>query len=207
MQNVFCLSALQWAAKHGHEPLVKLAISKGAKVNKIAKCEGKYTVLHLAAKSKCPNPKIIRILVEHGAKIDAKTSDRRTPLYMATFYGNGQVVEELLKMGAGMKQDVSDGLSSLAHIAASREYTDCMQAFVAAGIDFHHRGYQRQTLLHAAIASASGIEIAQYLLWQEDVRITVNAKDSNGSTPLHILISHYNLKCAKKAELLRLLVQ
>ena len=207
LQNVFSLSALQWAAKHGHEPLVKLAISKGAKVNEIAKCEGKYTVLHLAAKSKRPNPKIIRTLVEHGAKIDDKTSDHRTPLYIATYYGNGQVVEELLKLGAGKKQGVSDGLSSLAFIAASTGYTDCMRAFVAAGIDFNHCGYQRQTFLHAAIASASGIEIAQYLLGQEEVRITVNAKESNGRTPLHILISHYNFPRAAKGELLRLLVQ
>ena len=44
-------------------------------------------------------------------------------------------------------------------------------------------------------------------MWQEEVRITVNAKDSKGSTPLHILISHYNLKSAEKGEILRLLVQ
>ena len=207
LRNVGSLSGLQWAAKHGHEPLVTLAISKGAKVNKITKCEYEFSVLHLAVRCKSPNPKIIRTLVKHGAQVDAKSADCCTPLYMATCNGHGQVVEELWKLGAGTKQGFSDGPSSLAYIAASRGYTDCMRAIVAAGIDFHHRENQCQTLLHAAIASASGIEIAQYLLWQEEVRITVNAKDSNGSTPLHILISHYNLKCAEKGEILRLLVQ
>ena len=207
LQNVGSISALQWAAKHGHESLVKLAISKGAKVNEITKCEHKFTVLHLAARSTSPNPQIIRTLVEHGAKVGAKSSDGCTPLYMATCYGHGQVVEELLKLGAGTKQGVYDRLSSLAHVAASKGYADCMRAFVAAGIDFNHRGYLCQTILHVAIAYGSGFEMAQYLLRQEEVSITVNAKDINGSTPLHLLMGHYNLTSAEKGELLRSLLQ
>ena len=142
LRNVGSLSTPQWAAKHGREPLVKLAKSNGAKVNEITKCEYEFTVLHLAVRSKSPNHKIICTLVKHGAQVDAKSSDRCTLLYMATFGGHGHVVEELLKLGAGTKQGFSDGPSALAYIAASRGYTDCMQAFVAVGIDFRHRGNQ-----------------------------------------------------------------
>ena len=207
LQNVGSLSALQWAAKHGHESLVKLALSKGAKVNEITKCERKFTVLHLAAKSTSPNPKIIRTLVEHGAKIDAKSSDRCTPLYIATCYGHGQVVDELLKLGAGTKRGIYDRLSSLARVAATKGYVDCMRAFVTAGIDFNQRGSLCRTILHVAIACSSGFEMVQYLLRQEEVRIIVNAKDGNGSTPLHLLMGHYYLTRAEKGKILRSLLK
>ena len=207
MQNVGRLSALQWAAKRGYEPLVKLAILNGAKVNAITKCRLKYTVLHLAATSVSPNPRIIRTLVEHGAKIGAKDSDLRTPLYRATCYGRGQVVEELLRLGAGTKEGGSNGLIALAHIAAGRGDADCMQAFIAAGVDFHARGDFCRTILHVAIAGSSGLGMAQYLLEQEGGRMTVNAEDSDGSTPLHLLMDHYYLTSVEKSELLRSLLQ
>ena len=207
LQNVGSLSTLQWAAQHGHEPLVKLAISNGAEVNEITECERKFTVLHLAATSANPNPKIIRTLVEHGAKIDAKCAQLCTPLYQATCYGHGQIVEELLKLGTGTKEGGSNGLSSLALIAANGGYADCMRAFVAAGIDFRHTGTSRRTILHMAITNFSGIEMAQYLLEQEEARMTVNAKDPYGRTPLHLLMGHYDLTSAEKSKLLRPLLQ
>ena len=207
LQNVGSLSALQWAAQHGHEPLVKLAILKGAAVNEITDCERKFTVLHLAASSANPNPKIIHTLAKHGAKIDAKCSDLCTPLYQATYYGHGQIVEELLKLGAGTKQGGSKGLSSLALIAASSGYADCMRAFVAAGIDFHHTGTEGETILHMAIDYYSGIEMAQYLLEQKEARMTVNAKNRYGRTPLHLLMGHYGLTSAEKSKLLTPLLQ
>ena len=207
LHNVGSLSALQWAAQHGHEPLVKLAISKGAEVNVITKCERKFTVLHLAARSANPNLKIIQTLVKHGAEIDAKCSELRTPLYQATWYGHAQIVEELLKLGAGTKQGGFNGLSSLALIAAKCGHTDCMRAFVAAGIDFHHTGTSRRTILHMAIANYSGIEMAQYLLEQKEARMTVNAKEPYGRTPLHLLMGHYDLTSAEKSKLLRPLMQ
>ena len=207
LQNVGSLSALQWAAKHGHEPLVKLAISKGAEVNEITKCERKFTVLHLAARSASPNPKIIRTLVKHGAKIDAKCSELCTPLYQATCYGHGQVVEELLKLGAGTKQGGSNGLSPLARIAASNGYADCLRSFVAAGIDYQPGGSMCRTILHVATASYSGFGMAQYLLGQEEARMTVNAQDIHGRTPLHLLMDHLFLKSAEKSELLRSLLE
>ena len=207
LQNVGSLSALQWAAKHGHEPLVRLAISKGANVNEITKCERKFTVLHLAARSVSPNSQIICTLVKHGAKINAKSSGHCTPLYQATCHGHGRVVEELLKLGAGTKQGGSNGLSELAHIAASRGYAGCMQALVAAGIDFHHSGHLGRTILHVAIAFCKGFGMAQYLLAQKEARTTVNTKDMNGSTPLHLLMDHNNLMSAEKSKLLRSLLQ
>ena len=207
LKNVGSLSALQWAAEHGHEPLVKLAILKGAEVNEITNCEREFTVLHLTATSANPNPKVIRTLVEHGAKIDAKCSQLCTPLYLATCYGHGQIVEELLKLGAGTKEGGSNGLSSLAIIAANGGYADCMRAFVAAGIDFRHTGTEGRTILHMAIANFSGIEMAQYLLEQEEARMTVNAKDPYGRTPLHLLMGHYDLTSTEKSKLLRPLLQ
>ena len=207
LQNVGRRSALQWAAAYGHEPLVKLAILKGANVNAITNCELKFTVLHLAAGSESQNPRIISALVGHGAKIDAQDSELRTPLYRATCYGYVRIVEELLRLGAGKKKGNSDGRSALAHIAAKRGHADCLRAFIAAGIDFHAIGKFHRTILHVAIGRRSGFGMAKNLLGQEGVRMTVNAKDSQGSTPLHLLMGDYSWTSAKKSEMLRLLLQ
>ena len=95
------LTALQWAAKRGHESLVVLALSNGAKVHQRTNCNHRFTPLHLAAMSEKPNGNIIKTLVKHGARIHARDCYQLTPLRVALRYGRDQAVEALLVLGAG----------------------------------------------------------------------------------------------------------
>ena len=203
------LTALQWAAKRGHESLVELAIFNGANVYETTNCKYGLTPLHLAAGSKKPNPKVIETLVKHGAPIDARDSKRRTPLLLATCSGSGQVVEVLLRLGASMKEEYRIG-----HIAAVRNDVGSIRAFIAAGFDLQARGKKGRTILHEALSCPStGLETARYILGLEGVMLIVNAETDAGSTPLHCLLENFgkyrlsDTDKLEKLEMVQLLLQ
>ena len=189
LQNVGSLSALQWAAKHGYEPLVKLAISKGAKVNEITKCESKFTALHLAASNSSTNPQIIHTLVKHGAEVDAKSSDHCTPLHILmglknwTSVEKGKLLGSLLQCGADVhaKDKLGD---TPAHIAANKEDIKSLNQLIHAGFDVSMKGAGGDTVLHrAARGSGRGMK---FLLDLEAGRSIINVQNKKGATPLHI---------------------
>ena len=202
LRDVGELTALQWAAEHGHKSLVSLAISHSAEVNKTTKRWPKTTALHLAAMSERPNRDIIRTLVGKGAKIEAEDSFRRTPLFRAVEAGQAQAIEELLIQGARVR-----GRDRLAHIAARGGNVDCMRALAVAGIDYSKTDVTDRTILHEAFSSSAGLGTAKYLLEQEGGRMIVNAKTCAKSTALHLLMESVYFESPIGRELFKTLMQ
>src|SRR5512143_4136338 len=73
-------SALMMAALRGQYDWCVRLIGRGAAVNKPG-----WSPLHYAATG--PDPKIVALLLERGAVVDAVAPDRTTPLMMAARYG------------------------------------------------------------------------------------------------------------------------
>ncbi len=86
-------SALMIAALRGHEDIVAKLLARQADVNKTG-----WTPLHYAAAS--GQVKIMRMLIEQHAFLDAESPNGTTPLMMAAGYGNGAAVKLLLDEGA-----------------------------------------------------------------------------------------------------------
>ena len=86
-------SALMMAALHGQYDWCVRLIARGAPVNKPG-----WSPLHYAASG--PDPKIVGLLLERGAVVDAESPDRTTPLMMAARYGKEDSVKLLLARGA-----------------------------------------------------------------------------------------------------------
>jgi ankyrin repeat protein len=86
-------SALMIAALRGHEDIVAKLLARQADVNKTG-----WTALHYAAAS--GHLKIMRMLIEQHAFLDAESPNGTTPLMMAAGYGNGAAVKLLLDEGA-----------------------------------------------------------------------------------------------------------
>jgi hypothetical protein len=86
-------SALMIAALRGHEDIVAKLLARQADVNKTG-----WTPLHYAAAS--GQVKIMRMLIEQHAFLDAESPNGTTPLMMAAGYGNGAAVKLLLEEGA-----------------------------------------------------------------------------------------------------------
>lgn len=88
---------LMMAALRGQLEWVRRLLERGAKVH----FEG-WSPIHYAATG--PEPKIVALLLERGAPIEALSPNRTTPLMMAAGYGAEANVDLLLARGADPKR-------------------------------------------------------------------------------------------------------
>jgi uncharacterized protein len=86
-------SPLMMAALRGNLQWAQRLLERGAKVHK----DG-WSPLHYAATG--PEPKIVAMLLDRGAPVDALSPNRSTPLMMAANYGAEASVDLLLARGA-----------------------------------------------------------------------------------------------------------
>ncbi len=89
-------SALMMAALKGDLEDAKLLLAHGAHVNQPG-----WSPLHYAATG--PRPELVRLLLEQGAAIDARSPNGTTPLMMAARYGSPDSAKLLLERGADPK--------------------------------------------------------------------------------------------------------
>jgi hypothetical protein len=89
-------NALMMAALRGHIDWVQRLLERGAKVNR----EG-WTPLHYAVSGS--GTRIVSLLLDKGALIDARSPSQSTPLMMAAGYGAIDSADLLLRRGADPK--------------------------------------------------------------------------------------------------------
>lgn len=90
-------SALMMAALRGNLDATQRLLARDAPVNKLG-----WSPLHYAATG--PEPKIVLLLLERGAVVDAEAPNKNTPLMMAARYGKEDSVKLLLAKGADPKR-------------------------------------------------------------------------------------------------------
>ncbi len=100
--------ALCVAALHGNVEIVKALIAGGAKVD-TKTTPAEFTPLHLAAWRQ--NPELARLLIEHGADVNARDAFGSTPLMWSAYndYAEPATTEVLLKAGADLSIRNSNG--------------------------------------------------------------------------------------------------
>ncbi len=99
-------SPLMMASLKGQLDLAAKMIKRGADVNKTG-----WTPLHYAAST--GQVKLIGLLLENHAYIDAESPNGSTPLMMASMYGTGDAVKLLLDEGADPLLKNQQGLTAL----------------------------------------------------------------------------------------------
>lgn len=99
-------SPLMMASLKGQFDIAKELIDKGADVNKTG-----WTPLHYAATG--GHAKIVSLLLDHYAYIDAASPNGTTPLMMAAYYGNAETVKLLLDEGADPLLKNQQGLTAI----------------------------------------------------------------------------------------------
>ena len=98
-------TALMMAALKGEHAWVERLLARGAAVQ----FAGWSPVLYAATG---PDPRIVALLLDRGAKVDAEAPNRTTPLMMAARYGAEASVDLLLARGADPKRRNDLGLTA-----------------------------------------------------------------------------------------------
>lgn len=98
-------TALMMAALRGHLAVAQRLLERGAAVDRPG-----WTPLHYAASGQ--EPRMVTLLLERSARIDAPAPNGNTPLMMAARYGAQEVAELLLARGAAAGLRNRNGLSA-----------------------------------------------------------------------------------------------
>ena len=194
------LTTLQWAAAHGYAELIELALENGAQIHvplmiefSSADLGGSWDIYEDDSRHPCRVANRPRYPDDANAK-------KRTPLFLAACCGHAKAIKVLLDHGASMQGP--PGMMLPVHAAASRGDVPCMQAFIRPGFDINARGVEESTLLHYAVNG--GVEMMRYILQLDGGRNLINARTSEGFTPLHSLA---DINCTDQRLKMELLLQ
>eukprot|EP00808_Paulinella_micropora_P015827 g3251.t1 len=102
------ISAIHYAAIHGHNDIIELLLEYGEDINAFAGAESD-TPLHAA----CMYNKLhtVRYLVEKGADLHKRTGDRSLPIDIADAFDHQDIVTYLLTHNSPMPQKMGERLS------------------------------------------------------------------------------------------------
>lgn len=123
------------------------------------------------------------LLRQPGVDIHARDRWRASPLSEAVQYGHDQVVQCLLRHGAGWCED---GVGDLLCSAVVKNDVEELQRLVLLGVDVNAPNSDGSTALHLA-ATVGSRGVVQYLT---DHRADINAVDSLGNAPLNYSDMH-----------------
>ncbi|NQU40017.1 MAG: SUMF1/EgtB/PvdO family nonheme iron enzyme [Lentisphaerae bacterium] len=113
---------------------------------------GGVTPLHLAAAmDRCD---MVKLLVAHGAWIDAPSAGGFTPLHWAAAENATNVLQLLVESGADLAAMTDNGITPL-HWAASRNATNSVRLLIRAGVAVASQTKSGRTPLHWALTQHS----------------------------------------------------
>ncbi|KAI1124307.1 ankyrin repeat-containing domain protein [Nemania abortiva] len=140
--------------------------------------------LHELVRSKTPNTAIVKWLIELGADPNVQDKDGLSPLHSSLSKQDYQIAEYLLRQGARIDCESSDGtLPSLIGISQENCPPELLDKLL--DTDLFAGSSNVESLLHRAVRRQKPNEVSGLLRCGANV----NRRNSKGATPLHIAVS------------------
>lgn len=143
-------SSLQLAAMDGDVEIVQMLLKAGSKVDF---CPGKDRESPLYIASFLGHPKVVEILLTHGANPNLANVDGETPLHAAAFQGNPEIIRMLIVAGAKVNPfgaSESPLHSVISHNSGDHAYTAAV-ALLDAGADINAVDTLGRSVLYVSI--------------------------------------------------------
>jgi ankyrin repeat protein len=178
LKDVYGRAPLSWAARNGHEAVVKLLLEKSAELESKDK-KWDQTPLLWAARN--GHEAVVKLLLEKGPKLESKDQERdQTPLSWAVKNGHEAVVKLLLEKGAKLESKDKKWGHTLLSWAARNGHEAVVKLLLEKGAELESKDYCDRTPL--AWAAESGHEAVVELLLEKGAEL--ESKNYNGRTPL-----------------------
>uniref|UniRef100_A0A0A9WM61 Serine/threonine-protein phosphatase 6 regulatory ankyrin repeat subunit B n=1 Tax=Lygus hesperus TaxID=30085 RepID=A0A0A9WM61_LYGHE len=171
-------SPLHVAAEIGSIELVRHLLLQGENPKDLT--DRAATALHLAALN--GHTEVVEALITNGADVNARSSSGGTPLLFAVETNREDIVRTLLQSGADVNCIDADNFAPIFHAASNGNVTIAkilLEKGARVNLAFHPTG---QTPLHYAVGWTDNAKLVELLL---TYKALINAKDSQGVTPLH----------------------
>ncbi|CAG8946888.1 unnamed protein product [Penicillium salamii] len=164
-------TALAVAASFSQLEITRLLLDSGADVNSIG-TENGYTPLHHGSASLAElSLEVVQLLVQHGADVTKASqgamNGQRTPLHLATYGGNKDVLRFLLEKGARVNAKDKEGLTALNSIKSDKK-TEIARLLLEHGADMDLEDNNGQAPLQKAAANGR-VEMVKLLLQHQDL--------------------------------------
>ena len=146
------------------------------------------------------NVEAVRLLIEHGADVNAVDANGNAMLPWAAARGYTEIVELLLDAGADVNATMTlegiftgEDVSAL-YYAAAGNHVETAELLIARGADMNHAGGTfGESALHAA-AGENFVEMTGLLLANG---ADINLQDKSGKTPLHWAAANSSAETAR----------
>ncbi|CAB1443078.1 unnamed protein product [Pleuronectes platessa] len=185
--NAYGNTPLHLACYNGQDVVVSELIETGANVNQVN--ERGFSALHFASSSRqgalCQD-----MLLAHGAHINMRSKDGKTPLHMAATHGRFSCSQALIQNGAEIDCEDKSRNTAL-HIAARYGHELIITALVKHGASTANRGIHGMFPLH--LAALSGFSDCCRKLLSSG--FDIDTPDDFGRTCLHAAAAGGNLEC------------
>lgn len=188
-------TALMMAARLGDAAALQALLDSGANVN-AKDTAAETTALMVAVREN--HPEIVKLLIAHGAEVNAATRVGEKPPMRAPNAGGGSHGAGINRGGVperGQQDPTPGGLTALLY-AARDGRLEIAKMLVAAGANVNQAEANQITPLQMAIEN-DHVEVAKFLM---DSKAEINSADYWGRTPLWLAVEMRNLDVNKTAD-------
>ena len=190
-------TSLHIAAEAGYLETVELLLKHGAYINSPCTYVAKEccTPLYIAVIRR--NKKLVELLLESGANVDAEDRDGKTILYFAVEDGRSSIVEHLLKHRPDANNRGNRSALNVAVHGNGKDYSKIVDNLLQYGLTVNPEDANACKLLHAAVRKGYLTIVEELLKYGHDVNMLDKSRSKNGCTPLHVATKNKQEDVAK----------